>query len=821
MDIISLNGEWMIDGTAPDGSIESFRGSVPGCALNDIINSGAEKEYSDIFYRDNSEHFRKYEDYAWCYRRKFTLEDKSDKAVLVFERLDTYCDIYVNNEHIAYCDNGNIEHRLDVSAAVNVGENEIEVYFYSPVQMHRGRKKRRFAAFSVDRLYTRRMQCTYGWDWVARFLTCGIGNAHLEVLSNSVKTESVYVYTKSVDKYSAAVGVDIELENYRKGAVLDIEVYDEDGSLAAKKSKYCAEKSHRFNIDMEEPKLWYPNGYGKQPLYTLVIKNGERELYRESFGIRTVKVLELEDKPGSENFEKCVKQKNDVFFSKVNTGDKFSCFTVIVNGKKIMCKGGNWVPCEPFAKGSTDKKVTQLLEAFAKAGVNMLRIWGGGAFETEHFYNECSRLGIMVSQDFLMACGDYPEEDERFVKQLNDEAEYVTMLARNKACLIWWTGDNENGTVGYDECDDFQGRISAQRGAAPIIYKNDPHRRFFPTSPYGGDKYACNTAGMSHNTFFLSAMFDFIENGNMAEYKDVFKRFRARFSAEEPTFGAISEVSLKKFMTDEDIYGSNKDMWLYHTKNNPVLEKELFDYCDEFAEKLFGKFEDGYDRLFKYKYIQYEWLRISLELVRREKEYCSGVLYWMMNDCWPAASGWSLIDYYGIPKAAYYSFKRAAKQIVLSVDFEENRYKIHICNDGEAESVRLRWYAVGFDGDVKYTSDLIEAEAVGYTSYSAAEIGAEEIPDDCFVVAEIENGDRAFYKKGALEICPCNDRIEVLMASGGCVKVRAKAYVHAVELEGEAIFDDNYFSLMPNEEKEVRYDGKGDVRVKAYTMKVR
>lgn len=820
MERIDLNGIWEVTGESPTGEEIILSGTVPGCALNDILNSDIEKKYNDIFYRDNAEHFLKYEDYSWYYKKCFNLDEKYEEAELVFERLDTYCDLYLNGKHIGYCDNGNIRQRLDASKALCAGQNVLDIYFYSPIQMNRGRRKRNFAAFSNDRLYTRRMQCTYGWDWTMRFLTCGIGDAYLYIKNQGIEVESAYVYTSSIDEYSATVGIDLSLEKYMDGEIIDIEIYDADGDLVVKKNKYCQEKLHKFNIDIKNPKLWYPNGYGQQNLYTLVIKCKDEELYREKFGIRMVKILELEDEVGSKNYEKCVKQRHNEMFEKSNKEDTFSCFTVIVNGKKINCKGGNWVPCEPINNGSTDEKVTTLLELFADAGVNMIRVWGGGAFETKHFYNECSRLGIMVSQDFLMACGDYPEEQEQFINQLRKETEYVTMLIRNQPCLIWWTGDNENGTWGRDDREWFHGRTSAQRGIAPIIYKNDPHRRFFPSSPYGGKDYSCNTAGITHNTFFLNTVNEFIESGNMEEYKDWFKNYISRFSAEDPTMGACCLPSLRKFMTDEDIFGNDDKMWLYHTKNNPCLNKELYHYVDEFAEKLLGKFKNGADRLFKYKYLQYEWLRVSMEIERRESDFCSGTLYWMLDDCWPSAFGWSLVDYYGIPKASYYSFKRTAQEVMVSIDYEEPCYKLYICNDGEEKSVNVKWHAVSRNGETVYTSESTRVFAEAYKSVVGLEIDKNAVPKDCFVVAEIENGCRTFYKNGALEISPCEDRLEFTIGKDGSVKLRAKAYIHAVELEGEAVFEDNYFSMLAGEEREIKYSiiGDDEITVTAYTV---
>lgn len=818
--IILLNGEWEVNGESPSGEKLALLGSVPGCALNDILNSGIEKEYNDIFYRDNAEKFQKYEDYSWHYKKSFVLEEIGDNVELVFERLDTYCDIYLNGTHISYCDNGNIEHIFEVSKVLCIGENILEVYFYSPIQMNRGRRERRFCAFSENRLYTRRMQCTYGWDWTMRFVTCGMGNAYLRILDKGIKAESVYVYTISVDKYSAAIGVDLTLADYQEGGIIDVEIYDQNNFLICKKSKYCEEKLHKFRINIKEPKLWNPNGYGEQNLHTVVVKCGDRTLYKTLFGIRTVKILELDDAEGTENYEKCLKLKNNKLFAKSNKGDCFSSFTVIINGKRVNCKGGNWVPCQPFNNGNTDKKVTYLLELFAEAGVNMIRIWGGGAFETEHFYNECSRLGIMVSQDFLMACGDYPEEQKSFIEQLRREAEYVTMLARNKPCLIWWTGDNENGTWGTDVRSWFHGRNSAQKGVAPVIYKNDPYRDFFPSSPYGGVEYSSNTAGITHNTYFLSTLFDFIESGNMSEYKEWLKNYTARFSAEDPTLGASSLPTLKRFMTEEDIFGENSEMWLYHTKNNPAMEKELYYYADLFAKRLFGDFIDGADRLFKYKYLQYEWMRVSLENVRREKEFCSGVLYWMLNDCWPAAFGWSLVDYYGIPKASYYSFKRAAKTLVVSVDYESPYYKIWVSNDGEERNIKIRWHAISKCGATVYTSEYINVCSENDLAFVALNINEEDVPENCFIVAELEGEGYSFYRKGVLGISECMDKVEVLHCGDGIVKIKANTYVHVVEIEGEAVFEDNYFSMLEGEVREIKYEPvvESDITVNAYTF---
>lgn len=819
---IDLNGEWKLQSLSPDKQKAEFSATVPGSALNEMTKADENKEYSDIFYRDNANHYLKYERYSWIYSKTFELPQTDEVATLVFERLDTYCDVYLNDVHIACCDNGNISYSFDVSNVVKSGENTIKVYFCSPITMTDGKKERE-AAFTWERLYTRRTQCTYGWDWTMRFVTCGMGNVSLYSDRNRMKAESVYVYTCDTDEESATVGIDIDVKNCSLGGYIDIEIYDENDNVVYSAKKYCEEDFVRMYADIPNPKLWYPAGYGEQYLYTVKIYvDGELD-YTTPFGIRSVKIMQIRDEEGSENYNKCKELKKTAFSAEYDQNEEFSGFILKVNGIKIMCKGANWVPCEPFGTGSADEKVSRILKTAADAGVNMIRVWGGGAFETSHFYDECSRLGILVTQDFLMACGTYPEDENRFIEQLKKEAEYAVLHLRNKACLVWWSGDNENAVIGCDTDKNYKGRTAAYKAIAPVLYKKDFARRFLPSSPFGGNKYASNTVGTTHNTQFLGGyFFDYMEKEDLSDYKDEFKKYNARFIAEETCFGAIGKSSLEKFMTKEEIF-SGDDMWIYHTQSNPALKRELFEYLKMFTQKILGKFKDEEDRYFKLKYMQYEWIRVSLERTRREKWFCSGVIYWMLNDCWPAASGWSIIDYYVKPKAAYYSFKRAAKPVMLSVDSEKGKYKVYLCNDKcEEKLFKLKVYAINNDGEISSVVAEKEVSAKYNDSYAAVEFDESDMAENCFAVAEIsdEKGvvDRTFYRKGIADIYRCNDKTEIVYENNKTVKIKAKSYIHAVEIETEGAVSDNYFSMMPGEEIEVFYDSEDKPAVTAYNF---
>ena len=820
MRVIDLCGEWEGECIRPDGSSFAFRGSVPGSAINDLIN--AKRLPQDIFWRDNATAVSEFENCDYVYKREFDFDVEGERIALRFERIDTYADVFLNGKKIYHSENGNIAHETDVTEIIEAGRNLIEVRLYSPSEWVKALPLRN-GAFTTERLNTRRMQCTYGWDWVARFLTCGLGGCCLCVEEElEVRHENLYIATLDADAESASVRVDIEFPYEYEGRVFELTVTDPDGSVVCRKEQYFEESLLRAYLDVPCPRLWYPLGYGEQPLYTLRVSAEGRTLLSERFGIRTVKIMQLVDPEGSKNHSLCLSLKNPRY--DLNT--EFSGFVLKINGKRIFARGANWVPSVPFCCGNVDARVTEILELCAEAGVNMLRVWGGGAFESRHFYSECSRLGITVTQDFLMACGDYPEEQSRFIDELRKEAYYAARLCRNQPCLVWWSGDNENAVNGCDTDKDYNGRRSAYLGIAPVLYREDPARRFLPSSPYGGNRYASNTVGTTHNTQFLGQMFPYLRGEDLSDYKEEFKKYRARFIAEEPQLGAVSLPSLRRFMSEEEIF-SESEMWYFHTKDNPALNFRLFDCLSNVAERILGSFTDGRDRLFKLQYIQYEWVRVVMEQARRDGDFCSGIIFWMMNDCWPAASGWALIDYYNLPKNAYWSFKRAAKETILSIDSEDGVYNLYAVNDGEAKTVRISLKVLSADG--KNIREIVNKDLQIPEKSSGILLSVSEVlgENETLICDAVGDGacDRAFFRHGALRIsadgiCASVDRERRLIHLSAGDK-----YLHALVISGNVIPEDNCFSLLPGESRTVSYrplssDSEESITVEAYSLTV-
>ena len=814
---ISLNGNWRGTCFTEDGKVDfTFDGCVPGCVHTDLMGKKIPK---DLFYRNNADECQWIENRDFEYSRSFELEQIPKNAKLVFSGLDVYADVYLNGKHIGYADDMFIKHSFSATDALIIGENTLTVHFYSPTKRVAGLPLLG-GAFTRERMRTRRIQCTYGWDWVARFVTMGIWrDVYLEG-GDEFSVKDAYIYTDHISDGYASIIVEAEFENYECGGYADMRIVSPRGEVVYSNRFYRKEDYLKEYIAIPNAELWYPIGYGAQPLYKLIICDKEF-----TFGIRTAKILELPDENGSPYYNKCLEIKDSVSGKRYDRNEDFSGFTLLVNDIPIMCKGANWVPSEPFPSAETDEKITTLLELAKEAGVNMIRVWGGGIFEKQHFYNECDRLGILVTQDFLMACGIYPENEDDFIEKLKKEAEFAARELRNHPSLVWWSGDNENAVEGYDSAEDYHGRTAIHKGIYPTLKQLDHSRRLLLSSPYGGTPYASKTKGTTHNTQYLGcSIFPYILNEDMKDYKEHFSQYLARFIAEEPTTGAICLPSLLKFMTEDDIY-YNDDMWNYHTKSNPALPFSLFYVLLQFTKKVLGGFEDGKDRYFKMKYVQYEWVRITLENIRRNRGFSNGIVYWMWNDCWPASSGWAFVDYYCLPKASYYSFKRCSGSVITSID-KHNEYEIYLCNDTlnkKSVNVSVSYLDNGILHKIK--NDICTADRL--SSRKVLSFPINSVPSDAIIICEAFDGerciDRSFYKNGPLPIIPTK-AVKVISRTDNEITVTADSYVHAVEFEGEYIFDDNYFSLLPGEVRTVSFRkaknaDTEDFTVAGYTIK--
>jgi len=796
---------------------------VPGCVHTDLMRAGL---VPDPYWRDNNEQLQWIEACDVTYTGTFTLDTVSPDIWLVFRGLDVYAGVSLNGKKLGETDNMNISWEYPVSDVLTIGENTIEVAFRSPIKEVEGLPWRD-GAFTTERMYTRRVQCTYGWDWVGRFVTMGIWKPvelivrHPDYIGD--RNDGIYVYTKDLNSYAAQVALKLHFTSVTGNAWTVLEIEDPDGAKVwSKKRRILLEDISEY-VDILSPALWYPSGYGAQPLYTLTVKTYADEALEvptevriQTFGIRTVTILELEDLPDSYEADLARTLKATPQLMEWDRNEGSSCFWLLVNGVRVFCQGANWVPCEPFPSEESEEKINRIVSLAKTAGVNMLRIWGGGIFGHESFFAACDREGVMVTQDFLMACGHYPEDDPAYLAHMRKEAKEAALCLRNHPSLVWWSGDNENAIFGDENMPQYNGRASALLAIGPELSRLDPMRRFLPSSPYGGVPYASGVRGTSHNTQFLGTLFAWIRLEQWTDYRETLDTYLNRFTAEQPAIGMPFVSCLRKFMTDEDIFGDDTSMSEYHTKNNPGLgEITVYGYVDRFAKGIFGAFKNGADRVKKMQWLQCEWIRLSLELARRHAWYSSGLIYWMWNDCWPAANGWSIVDYYAMPKPAYYAFKRTAKPVIGSIQLTDERTgtpctRVYLSHNGVGESsvgtCRLYRYNI-VTGQEDYETYLPVNVPAGSTAV-LCDLAELPLTNETVLIADIETTcgcDRAFSLPrgvcyGNMPFADCEATI--CGKTDDTVTVGADETIPYAFLDiADTVLDDNGFFLKKGETK--------------------
>ena len=812
---VYLHDGWSFTDPSLDGRMPA---TVPGCLHTDLMKIGKVK---DIFYRDNNDKYGWVEDCSPVYETRFDAEP-SDSVTLKLDGVDTFASVYLNGTLLGEVHNMFIPHAFDVSGLLKAKDNCLRVEFTPPVKAVEGMPVYPGFAFTGDRMNARRMQCTYSWDWVARFVTMGIYRPVYLEYREGLEIEDVYLRTDALDKFGASVVAEYTLSGFDKPGIVEAELVSPFGKTVYRDRFYADRELVVRKMDIPTPELWYPVGYGEQPLYSFSAKTGSSS-YEAKIGIRTIRIINHQDAVGSEYHDRAVEAAKSEVAGPRSCDENFFGFKVVVNEKEIFCRGGNWVPCDPFPSEESDEKIRALVKSARDMGANILRVWGGGLFEREVFFDECDKQGILICHDFLMACGQYPEKEEWFINELLLESEYAVKLMRNHPCLAWFHGDNENAVDGSDIAPDYTGRNSALDGIMPSVYKYSKNIPLLASSPWGGNMYNSITAGTSHNTNFIPEIFNYVYNTDCHDYKEYFAQLTSRFVAEEPTFGAVCRESMLEFMTEEDLLGDDESILKYHCQTNPGLPRHIYDDVRTFAEHMLGEFKDGEDRFFKCKYMQCEWVRITKELALRNLGYSNGIIYWMFNDCWPASLGWAFVDYYLRRKPSYYAFKRLSVDAVGSVDAYGKTLTVSNTSDlGVTASVSVR--ALDMKRDFTEVARLDECAIMMPYSTESFDVSGLITSDDILLVIDVDTDDgsyRSYYKKGKLNI-KRNDGFEVISKDENSLRIRANTYLQAVELEGDYVFSDNYFTMLNGEEKVVTFkkfsDKASDVTVKSYTL---
>ncbi len=428
---ISLNGEWRFKEKDWNKFLKCF---VPGEVHLDLFRN---KIISEPLLKDTYIKLKELEGSDWIYEKEFILEKKFKKAYLYFEGIDGESQIFLNDKFIGSTRNSFIPYSFDITQHLFL-TNKIKIFLNDglnsikerDLEKYRPSYNDSFLKEDIKRVFLRKPQFYFGWDWTQRVINCGIWRPVYLKLYDNLSILDLQIYPE----ISGNIKGILEIENFNQSPLKtsinfflnDYKIKEDNIILLQGKNKID------FNLKVKTPNLWFPWNIGKPTLYALkviLLVNNKIEGTKEvTFGFRKVKVLQ----------EKI----------SVNEGRSF---TFEINGTKIFAKGANWVPCDTILARANREKYTKLISYAKELGINMLRVWGGGIYESPYFYDLCDKLGIMVWQDFMFACGYYPDDKCEFVSEVKKEAEIVVKKLRNHPSIVLWCGNNENHHIYFED----------------------------------------------------------------------------------------------------------------------------------------------------------------------------------------------------------------------------------------------------------------------------------------------------------------------------------------------------------------------------------
>jgi beta-mannosidase len=690
--IISLNGSWELNyWPQPDNPVrspaemrqlhfETITATIPGNVELDLLAAGL---IPDPMIGTNVWDLRKYEGYQWCYTRKFQTPEFQDRQVvnLWFGGIDCLADIWLNGIKIGSVDNMLIEHSFDITSLLKKGkDNEIKVIIRSAViesQEYFPDALNGKGSYG-ESSHIRKAPSSYGWDIIPRLVSSGLWRDVELRIFDSIRFTDVHWMTTNIDMGKKRVSglLDIQLkipfDQLDKHRIVATLV--RNGKEAYKTEQVIDFHSMRINFTINDADLWWPRGYGEPALYegTVSIIDDKDEILvsdKKNIGLRKI-ALEM---------------------SEITTIEEPGEFCFLVNNEKIFIKGTNWVPLD--ALHSRDASLLpKVIEMAVDLNCNMLRCWGGNVYEDHAFYDFCDKNGLLVWQDFSMACNIYPQDDD-FAEKIRKEAKSVIIKLRNHPCIALWSGNNENDEVfkwslaGFN-LDPNREKISRQVLSA-VVFEFDPSRPYLPSSPY----YTPEFYARGGNLQLLPERHLWGPRGyyKASFYTDV----PAHFVSEIGYHGCPNRESLEKMFDKEYIYPWKKNSfeWNVQWQTKAVCEKfssletnRRNDLMLNQIKQLFGEVPKDLDRfIFASQSVQAEAKKFFIEFWRMDKFKRTGILWWNLRDGWPIVSD-AITDYYCSKKLAYYYIKQVQHDACVMVgDAKDAQHQIVAVNDTRTE----------------------------------------------------------------------------------------------------------------------------------------
>jgi beta-mannosidase len=685
MQTIDLNGAWTL---RQSGKNKKIRATVPGCVHTDLLSAGV---IPDPYYRDNESRLQWIGEVDWVYFRTFIVPAAFldyDRILLRCEGLDTLATISINSKKVARTDNMFRTYEFDIKSMLKPGKNTIQVRFDSTIPYIKNREKERhLPAWKGPHdvqggSWVRKEPCNYGWDWGPVLVTCGIWRPIKLIAYNTARLIDMQIKQKHLKDGNIALVISATIETTHEPIkTFAVVTISEGEKTITKGTADFINGRAELSLAVKNPKLWWPNGMGEQPLYNVTINLLDEnkailDTITRRVGLRTLRLQRKKDKWGES-------------------------FRFKVNGKPFFAKGANWIPADTFATRLTYADYKYLLQSAAAANMNMLRVWGGGIYEDDIFYDLCDELGICIWQDFMFACATYPTFDTAFMENVRAEAEDNIRRLRHHACLALWCGNNElePGLIA-DKWDDnhmsWRDYSKLFDGLLPAVVKRlDSGRDYWPCSPHVPHddrmKFTDDRWGDAHLWMVWHGKQPF----------EWYRTSQHRF---------ISEFGFQSFPEPKTVYSytepADRNITSYimeHHQRSDIGNTTIMTYLLDW----FRLPQDFENTLWLSQILQGIGMKLAVEHWRRNMPRTMGTLYWQFNDCWPVAS-WSSIDYYHRWKALHYMARRFYSPVLVSgiEDTKSNKINLYVTSDlSEIKFGKLSWLVTDTKGKTLLQGD--------------------------------------------------------------------------------------------------------------------
>jgi beta-mannosidase len=819
-----------------------YNASVPGCVHTDLI---ANKLIPDPFYRENEKKLQWIDKNSWEYATEFVIDKplfEKQNLELNFKGLDTYADVYVNDQLVLTADNMFVDWHADIKKAAIEGKNTLRIHFHSPVVMGLLHKDQwnieapmgfnldfgpglAVSAVSSDFPsvipYVRKASYMFGWDWAPTLATSGIWRPVYLEAWNSAKIGAIQVVQKEITKKKANVTLLVEIDATEHQET-NIIINWGTGSVSGTTKPIVASLNKGSNtipveISIDNPKIWWPNGMGDHPVYefkaTLSDKGGELDRLSAKTGLRTVRLVTEPDQYGKS-------------------------FYFEINGIPVFAKGADYVPSDIFPSRTTAEHYNTLIKSAANANINMLRVWGGGIYESDYFYDLCDENGIMIWQDFAFAIYMGPN-DEPYMKSIKHELTDNIKRLRNHPSIVLWCGNNETELIWDGMIKRFFGLEGGKIDMAilsnllklipitpvkkettdnvikaydDVFYGLIPetlkqldlnNRPYRPSSPCGDWKVPSSpTEGDMH--YYIAYM-----DARFEAYYSVKSRFFSEHGFQSfPDFNTV-----KKFTTSDD-WNYLSPVMQHHQRamgGNQVLDKYMkmyYHYPKDFQSYLYVS-----------QVMQADVMQMSFETHRRSRPYTMGSLYWQLNDVWPVAS-WSSIDYLNNWKALHYQVKRSFANVILAPLYYKDSFKLYLVSDSlKSIKANAEVKILDFNGrelkKITFPVTMEPNSAKLLFEKTKSEIIGGIDTTNAVCVVRLLQGKKVLTTNISYFAEPKNLNLPKAVvskkitptATGYTIELTSDKFARYVFLSIDKVgfFSDNYFNVIPGEKKIITY----------------